>query len=318
MLPTKRKDFLEVDGMKRLFVVLLFLCFACVVRASDMQVLDMGSSPLSFSTLVERVGNQTGVQKVRAVNTTLTAKEAAQFYNLYPHVELEVRVRFAGHTLAPGDTAFAMANSRTSKRYCSEDFIFLRYFKSLRVLDLAHNSISDLDFLLPLTEMRILLLGDNNIVNLSPLSSLPKLEYLELFKNKIINVEPISELESLLDLNICFNYIADYTPLYNMSNLERLWMYNSNKYSTKNATDMTVVQKLTRVLPRCLIDGTSYSTLGGWREHYRWYVIRNMTRRALTWLPWESDGFTQELTRIPQSEIERLARLWSTQRKIDQ
>ena len=83
---------------------------------------------------------------MRAINTTLTAKEAAQFYSLYPPVELEVRVRFAGHTLAPGDTAFAMANSRTSKRYRSEDFIFLRYFRSLRVLDLAHNSISDLDF----------------------------------------------------------------------------------------------------------------------------------------------------------------------------
>ena len=38
------------------------------------------------------------------------------------------------------------------------------------------------------------------------------------------------------------------------------------------------------------IDATSYSTLGGWREHPRYYVVFNMFHGRIEWLPWDADG----------------------------
>ena len=38
------------------------------------------------------------------------------------------------------------------------------------------------------------------------------------------------------------------------------------------------------------INSTSYSTLGGWRTHERYYVVFNMLHGAVSWLPWDAQG----------------------------
>lgn len=301
--------------MKRLFVVLLFLCFACVACAEGAKHIDFEDDKPDFSALKSALDSQPA--SLYAFNARLTNEEKVYFIETYSDTFFGFTFTIAGHhKVKTTDTAFALVHSNQSKKHRSEDFKWLTYCTELRVVDLAHNGIDNLDFLLPLKELRVVLLGDNKLNDISVLGKLPNLEYIELFKNRIESVAPLGNLNNLLDLNICFNKITDYSPLYGMPKLERLWIYSSHNWNSK--PDKAKVEQLQNTLPGTIIDYTSYSTLGGWREHYRWYVIRNMTRRALTWLPWESDGFTQELTRIPQSEIERLARLWSTQRKIDQ
>lgn len=194
-------------------------------------------------------------------------------------------------------TVFVLAHSNKDKFHTSQDFENLKYAKNLRVLDLAHSNITDISFLLPLIELRILLLGANQITDLTPLASLKKLEYVELFKNQISTLTPLSNLTNLLDLNICFNKITDFSPLYNLPKLERLWIYSSQKFNTRPQDSL--VASLQNNLPDTYIDSVSYSTLGGWRDHPRWYVIRNITRRAYEWLPWNSDGYTQDLVFVP-------------------
>lgn len=190
-------------------------------------------------------------------------------------------------------TVFVLAHSNKDKFHSNKDLENLKYCKNLQVLDLAHGNLTDINFLSSLTELRILLLGANQIVDLEPLSHLQKLEYVELFKNKIKDISPLVGLTNLLDLNICFNKIKDFSPLYNLPKLERLWMYSSQSFDTRPQDSL--VASLQNALPNILIDSTSYPTLGGWREHPRWYVIRNMTRVAMKWLPWESSGYTQDM-----------------------
>lgn len=194
-------------------------------------------------------------------------------------------------------TVFVLAHNNKDKFHTTEELQNLRYAKNLRVQDLAHGNLTDISFLNELPELRILLLGANNIVDISPLAALPKLEYVELFKNKIVDLSPLSNLSNLLDLNICFNRIEDFSSLYSLSSLERLWMYSSQQFDMRPPKDL--VASIQENLPNCYIDSTSYSTLGGWREHSRWYVIRNMTRRAYEWLPWNSDGYTQDMVFVP-------------------
>ena len=172
----------------------------------------------------------------------------------------------------------------------------LKWCKDLRVVDLAHNDIDDIGFLGELPELRVALLGDNHISDLTPLAGLEHLEYLELFKNKVADLSPLVGLP-LLDLNIAFNSVADYSPLYKIPTLQRLWIYSSQKYN--KAPPQVEVEILRAELPNTLINSISYSTLGGWREHSRWYVIRNMTRRAYEWMPWGSDGYTQDMVPVP-------------------
>ena len=46
------------------------------------------------------------------------------------------------------------------------------------------------------------------------------------------------------------------------------------------------MEELRRQLPDCTIDSVHYSTLGGWREHPRYFVLRKMFPSS-TYYPFE-------------------------------
>lgn len=195
-----------------------------------------------------------------------------------------------GHDIEIDATAFAINHNNRSETHGSEDFEMLRYCENLMALDLSHNHIEDLSFLEHMPNLRVLLLGDNDITDITPLAKLAKLEYLELFKNKILDVSPLAGLSNLIDLNLAFNHIDDLSPLGDLPRLERLWIYNSNNYSAESPVSEAAVSLLQKALPGTEINSTSYSTLGGWREHPRYYVVFNMLHGELRWLPWTAEG----------------------------
>ena len=146
----------------------------------------------------------------------------------------------------------------------------LQYCTKMEALDLGHNVIHDFSFLENMPNLRILIIAGCGTSDISVLAKLDKLEYLELFANKITDLSPLAGKESLVDLNICFNKVSDLTPLYTCKNLDRLWAcYNSISDEQKEA-----IQKQ---LPNCTFyfDNTIYSaTAGGWREHERYFAMR--------------------------------------------
>ena len=141
-----------------------------------------------------------------------------------------------------------------------------------------------------LTELRVIILACNRISDISVLAGLKKLEYVELFNNYIEDYSPLSGLKRLIDLNLCFNQTQDFTPLYGLKGLERLWLYHSNNRSDADPVDPALVANLQAALPDTLIDSTHYSTLGGWRQHPRYYVVFNMLHGEVAWLPWSAEG----------------------------
>ena len=127
----------------------------------------------------------------------------------------------------------------------------------------------------------MLIITCNKITDISPLANLQQLEYLELFKNQITDMRPLAGLTNLLDLNICHNKTDDLTPLYSLKGLERLWIYNSNNYAASDPIPKEVVAHLKATHPGCHIDHTHYSTLGGWREHPRYFVIFDIFKNSV-------------------------------------
>ena len=131
----------------------------------------------------------------------------------------------------------------------------------LRALDLGHNNIRDLTFLLEAPLLRVLILADNQITDLTPLAELKELEYLELFMNDFTDLSPLAELHNLRDLNICRVRVSDVTPLLQLKKLERLWLPDNFLTESQKA-------ELEAALPDCRIQYEwSRSTDFGWRDH---------------------------------------------------
>lgn len=111
--------------------------------------------------------------------------------------------------------------------------------KKLKVLYLARNEISNLDFLKKLTklevlslngnkltsvtgldhliELRELYVSENNIKSITSLSTLTKLEKLALKDNKITSISSLKKLKNLKELYLSGNKITNYTPVKTIS-----------------------------------------------------------------------------------------------------
>lgn len=243
----------------------------------DAEYLDLGTVRVEdMDAFVRYLAQFPNLKKVDMFATPVGKKKIAQLTEAFPDVEFGWTMTIAEHTVRTDATAFSTLHNNRSQEHTSQDFDLLRYCKDLLALDIGHNQVEDLSFLYDLPNLRVLIVACNHIDDITPIGSLKDLEYLELFKNNIHDISCLSGLTKLLDLNICFNRISDWTPLMGLTQLERLWLYNSNNYSDDMPVDKQVVAELKAALPNTYVDSTSYSTLGGWREHERYFIIDDM------------------------------------------
>lgn len=241
--------------------------------------------------LIDFLDARPDLARVDMYESRLKAEEIDLLAERYPHINFGWTIRLVeDHYIRTDATAYASKHNNRSKIHKSEDFRQLKYCTQLRALDLGHNAIDDISFMAGLTELRVIILASNFITDISPLANLKKLEYAELFNNYIDDYTPLSGLDNLIDLNICFNQTQDFSPLYGLKGLERLWVYNSNNRNREDPVCPEQVSALQAALPECQINSTSYSTLGGWRTHPRYYVVFNMLHGAVSWLPWNAEG----------------------------
>ena len=217
------------------------------------------------------------IKKVDMFTTKMYTKDIDKLAAAFPDVEFGWTMRIGDHWVRTDATAFSTLHNNSSPMHTERNFKYLKYCKNLLALDIGHNAVMDLSFLYDLPNLKVLILACNiNLKDITPVGSLKNLEYLELFKNDINDISCLANCTNLIDLNICFNRIKDWTPLHGLQNLERLWLYNSNNWSKDYPVDKQVVKALEEALPNCHVDSISYSTLGGWREHERYYVIFHM------------------------------------------
>lgn len=240
------------------------------INLGDVQVTKIDT----FITFLSKLPN---LKKVDMFSTPISTQNIDKLVAAFPEVEFGWTMRIGDHLVRTDATAFSTLHSNDSPAHTQQQFQYLKYCKNLQALDIGHNLVTDVSFLYDLPNLKVLILACNiDLKDITPVGSLTQLEYLELFKNDINDISCLSNCTNLIDLNICFNRIKDWTPLYGLTKLERLWLYNSNNWSDTSPVDPQIIADLQAALPGCQIDSTSYSTLGGWREHKRYNIVFNM------------------------------------------
>jgi Leucine-rich repeat (LRR) protein len=83
----------------------------------------------------------------------------------------------------------------------------LKKLKTISILFLPGNQISDITVLSLLTNIQYLNLADNQIIDLTPLQGLGNLNHLELQCNQITDITPLKDLPGLEYLDLSYNLI---------------------------------------------------------------------------------------------------------------
>ncbi len=272
-----------------LFAAMLLMCSAaCAETVSyskgkftadvNAEYIDLGDVVVrdmdSFIAFLDKLPN---LRKVDMFATKMYTKDIDKLAAARPDIEFGWTMRIGDHWVRTDATAFSTLHSNSSGMHSEKQFKYLKYCKNLQALDIGHNAVRDLSFLYDLPKLKVLILACNiELRDITPVGSLKELEYLELFKNDIRDISCLASCTQLIDLNICFNRIQDLTPLHGLDKLERLWVYNSNNWSDAQPVNPEAVKALEENLPNCQVDSISYSTLGGWRDHDRYYVVFHM------------------------------------------
>ncbi len=296
---TQRRRQLVTGCLLAAFLILIFPAPAALSESLEAfgqridlsaEFLDLGAQQAEdLGALTAVLDRLPALKRVDMFETRLTAKDMEMLSARYPDIFFGWTIRIKEHVIRTDATAFSTLHNNRSPQHSSRDFEPIKYCRQLKALDLGHNAITSIDFIRDLTDLRVLILAINQIEDISVLARLPRLEYVELFKNKIRDISPLAHMKQVLDLNICFNHIKDYSPLLGLGTLERLWIYNSNNYAASQPVPREVVSQLKAALPGCHIDHTHYSTLGGWREHPRYFVIFDTFKNGV-YLPFEPAG----------------------------
>ena len=245
----------------------------------DAEVIDLGDVTVkSAEGFIEYLRQFPNLKQADLYATPLSPESIDALTEAFPQVQFGMTMRIGDHLVRTDATAFSTLHGNSSRHHDEDDFRYLKYCTNLLALDIGHNSVRDVSFLYDLPDLKVLILACNEITDITPVGSLHQLEYLELFKNDVRDLSCLEACTKLIDLNVCFNHIDDLTPIAKLSRLERLWVFNSNNWSDIDPVDGQQLALLKQALPQCRIDSTSYSTLGGWRDHRRYYIVSNMFR----------------------------------------
>ena len=301
----------EERNMKRIALVMaLMVCMllACSAAAEEItfqgkftcdineEYIDLGKVRVQdMDAFVKFLRRMPNLKKVDMFNTNVYSKDIDVLAAAFPDIEFGWTMRIGDHWVRTDATAFSTLHNNRSPQHTERNFANLKYCKNLLALDIGHNQVKDLSFLYDLPNLKVLILACQiELRDITPIGSLKNLEYLELFKNDIHDISCLKNCTNLIDLNLCFNRIKDWTPLLGLSKLERLWLFNSNNWSDEYPVDKQVVNELKAALPDCHVDEKSYSTMGGWREHERYYVIYHMFKHG-EYIPFDRGAEIQAL-----------------------
>ena len=268
------------------------LDFSRIVLAAGDRAIDFGQARVGeLEAFMAFLDAHPELEQVDMYESRLKGEQLDLLAGRYPNIRFGWTIRLVeDHYIRTDATAYAINHNNRSVTHGSADFGRLKYCGDLMALDLGHNKIDDIRFLEDLPKLRLLIITCNEITDVSSLAKLQDLEYLELFKNQIVDVSPLAKLEKLIDLNLSHNRIKDLSPLKTLPGLERLWIYNANNYNADDPVPPEQVEMLQKALGSCHINSTSYSTLGGWRTHERYYVVFNVFHGEVAYLPWGSKG----------------------------
>lgn len=214
---------------------------------------------------------------------TFSTREMEKLMAEHPDIHFNWTITLNNYRIRTDVTAFSTAKGRQEPRYTASMLYPLQYCPDLLALDVGHNNVSDLSFLTQWPKLRRLIVIDSRkpVTDISPLAELDDLEYVELFMQNITDLTPLAGKTKLLDLNLCYNDVTDLTPLYSCTSLERLWISHNYHLSKEQ------IEAFKEAVPGCQVETeTVKSTEAGWREHPRYFVMKE-SFDTRTYIPFE-------------------------------
>lgn len=250
--------------------------FGGVTVPGDTTVLDLDSltkDTIKTTFLRQALTCLTQLTHVTMFEQKISVKDMESIMADFPQITFDWSVQIGTYRIRTDATAFSTLKGRQEPRFTAKDMAPLKYCTQLEAIDLGHNNVSDLSFLTQWPHLKILIIIDSKkpVTDLTPLAELNELEYVELFMQGITDLTPLANKPKLLDLNLCHNSVTDLTPLYSDTSLERLWIsYN------KGLSDEQVAA-FQEAVPGCRVETVEYQSTGaGWREHERYFVIKDV------------------------------------------
>lgn len=260
--------------MKRLFVLTLLVwllqgtsvcenvpVYNNVFISDDSTYLDMSATKIGdmnkFRTFLEQ---HPQLKSVDMYATRLSLKAMETLKSEFPDITFGCTFGFIRGAISTNTEAFSTFNHLDDPKYRSSKFDALKHLTRLRALDLGHNHIKELEFLIPHEDLRILILAECDIEDIAIIGQLSELRYLELFNNDIVDLSPLAKLDQLEHLNLCHNPYTDVSPLLRLTQLKRLWI-------SKNHLTDAQVKQLEESLPDTeIFYSWNDCTGGGWRQ----------------------------------------------------
>ena len=315
--------------MKRLLAVLLclFLLPGCALADpvsfggvsfdSEADYIDLGDQVVTkWDDYIAFLRKFPNLKKVDMFATQITEDKVNKLVAALPDIEfgwtLQLMKYKNKHIVRTDAEAFSTLHG-ICPNHQSKEFTLLKYCTKLKGLDLGHNNLTDISFLLNMPHLKVLILGENQkLKNISVIGELQELEYLELFTCGITDISPLTNLHRLMDLNLANNNVKDWRPLKEMTWLKRLWI------SGMTAKKMTAAEKqeLQDALPDTEIMFTGEPTENGWRktpvykvEHPHYAVVYEMFQTGV-YIPFEdsvdtgTDGDSAEDASLTLDEID--------------
>lgn len=214
------------------------------------------------------------LQKVIMSDCGLSNEEMDALNKKYDDIRFVWTVHFSVWSLRTDADNFIANKPVEHGLLVSSQAQVLRYCSDLIALDLGHKNLTDISFLYGMPKLQYLILVGNDINDITPIGSLSELKYLEIFWTKVEDISPLVNCRNLLDLNISYIYCKRdkaYDTLRQMPWLERLW-YCGNGLTREQTED------LRSLMPDCqmFLEPHAESTGGGWREHPRYYEMRDI------------------------------------------
>ena len=264
--------------MKKIFALLLgflLLCgaalaeevsFGAVSFDRDAEAIDMGDQVVEdlrdFIAFLKEFPN---LKHVDMFATQVTKKQVSMLEEALPDVQFGWTMQLMKyknkHIVRSDAEAFSTLHG-VCPNHRSEEFALLKYCTNMLALDLGHNNLTDITFLLNMPRLRVLILGENQkLRDISVLAELQDLEYLELFTCGIKDISPLTKLPHLTDLNLANNSVQDWRPLKEMKQLKRLWISGM----CGKALTAEERQELEEALPDTVIMYKGKPTDNGWR-----------------------------------------------------
>ncbi len=116
--------------------------------------------------------------------------------------------------------------------------------KSLEIVKLDNNQITDISALVSLDNLQNLSLSSNQISDLTPLEVITSIRDLDLSSNKISNIESLSNFSALDSLDLSVNEISDISALFELTGLNELIISDNQISNIAGIKSMSGLKKL--------------------------------------------------------------------------